>query len=509
MSRVRGGVLGSAVLAVVSLTGCSLFGGDGDEAAAPSVDVPSALPVTFAEDARWSMELGTDTSPVALDEGIAVLLPGRESSSLYRVAVVSPKNGETRWVSGDFENPTPGVVPQVHATTVDNEPWVIVQMKASDNELQLDSYSPEGTGDRRTPDSTTTVAGSGATVTPSVRVRAEGVVVSGTQNPGLADWEDEVERLNDEYDSAMDEYESDLEDYEEAEEEAEEEDEDFDEDPPDEPDEPSLPDRPAGVAQVFDPAAGELSEYEGPGDLSTAWDEGFVVEDPADGSGFGYVVDDEVSWQSSTTRPAATDRDDSGELLSSGAGLLLAEWSDGDGDPVLSVHEVRSGDVLAVLTDVDPDVLEESRGSLLDQSDDGEWAWWGEYVFGLKDNPSSRVDLQGGSISAVYQDMLYVEGADEPLTASAEAERVAAAERASEEGSEEPSADPSEEASEEAAEGGSGSDETFLGMVDAVTGEPVTNAETDVVPEFVSNASQGVFVLSSDGTTRLYSSPLS
>ena len=86
----------AALAFTVALSGCSLLGDDSEQDSAPTVAVPNAMPVTFADKARWTVELGTDTRPAPAEEGIAVILPGRSSSSLYRVALLSPNDGSVR-----------------------------------------------------------------------------------------------------------------------------------------------------------------------------------------------------------------------------------------------------------------------------------------------------------------------------------------------------------------------------------------------------------------------------
>lgn len=486
MTHFRRSTLTCAALAfTVALSGCSLLGDNGEESAAPSVTVPNAMPVTFADKAQWTVELGTDTRPAAAAEGIAVILPGRTSSSLYRVAMLSPSDGAVRWVSDDFENPTPDVVPTVAVTSVSEKPWVVVKTQVGDNEVQLDSYSPAGTGDRRTPDSTSKIKGSDDKTLPTVTVRAGGVVVEGTSNPGLADWEAKVKKDNEKYEKEKKKVEKENKGKK-------------GKDKKDLPKKPKAPAKPKSGVLAFDPAKGETVEYEGPGELASVWSEGFVVTNPSEKSGFGFTVGGKTAWESATSRPANTDRSDKGTLLSNGPGILLAEWKGSDGDPILAVHENRTGKVLAVQADPDPEQIEASRNQPLIQSDDGKWASWGQYVFGLKGGHSSLVDLHGGTVRTIYQDMLYVEDATEPLTASAAAKAQA---------SPEPTATPNDEGgeTEEAKE----PVEKFDGMIDASTGEPLTNSKPETVPVFVSNASQGVFVLSTDGKTRLYSTPLS
>lgn len=465
MSRSRRPLTASAAAALaVSLSGCSLLATEEKQESGPTVDISAELPATFSQQGRWDMQLATDTRPVEMPEGIAVLIPGRTDSSLYRVAVVSPDDGSFRWVSDDFENPTPEEVPRLYATTVDGEPWVVVKTLDSANEMRLDMYSPAGTGDRRTPDSSKTFTGTGTKSLPWVGVGAEGIRVAKSKDSD----------------------------------------------------------------GVFDPETGTTAPYEGPGDLSSVWAEGMVVTGLGESSGFGYAVDEESAWKSGSSRPAGTARDSSGKLLDAGPGILLAQWTSEDGGPMLAVHETRTGKVLAVQKDVPDQALEDSADSSLVQSADGKWAVYGQFLFGLKGGPSSVVDLHGGDVRAIYQDVLYIEGADDPLTAraavdtasSAEASKGAAdSESASpeESGSEVPEGSAEESASAEEADGGveessgesSEEEASYNGMVDAVTGDPLTNVEPDAVPLFVSNSSQGVFVLSSDGTTRLYSTPLS
>lgn len=483
-----------ALALAVGASSCSLLRDDEAETA-PTISVPSSMPGTFASQARWTTELATDTSPVSTEEGIAALLPGRGDPEKFRVGLVDPATGSIRWVSDNLDNPVPDDVPDIKATTVDDKPWLVVTTHVNEHTVRLTSFSPAGSGDRREAAATAEIEGPDKATLPTVHVDGEGVTITGTANPAVDAWQKKVDTLQSDYDSAKQKFDK-------AKAKAKKTKKKFSKKAPKKPD---LPDRPGPKSVVFDPATGKTHDYDGPGDLDAAWDEGVIATDVSGKSGFGFVVGDDIAWESKDVRPAKTDREDDGQLIASGPGIILARWQGKDGKPLLAVHEIRSGKVLAAQDGLDKTEVDDIDSPLV-QSDDGKWATWGPYVFGLKGGRSSKVDLHGGHITTIYRDALYVDGASSPLTAKSAVQSDDAGPSdsggASDGGGDTPAAAGAENG------GAEGSGATYRGLVDAPTGEPLTNAEPDAVPVFVSSASQGVFVLSGDGKTRLYSTPL-
>jgi len=423
--------MSAGVLAVlVSVTGCGPGVDTQEQVSAPTVSVPFNLPVTFAEQGRWTMRVAADSDPVELPEGIAVLLPGRENPEDYRVAMLAPEDGSIRWVSDDFSAPVADSVPSLGAVSDDGQGWLIATTQVSGNEVRVDVYRPAGTGDRRVAEVSAVLTGEGEDTVPVVEVRDGGVVVS---TDGGASF------------------------------------------------------------RPFDPATGETVEYSGPGEPRASWGDGVVVSNPSEGAGFGYVVNGQAVWQSSAVPPAGVNRDEPAELVTVGAGMVLALWHGQGGASVLALHQVRTGEVVAAVSEVDEQTIEEARGESLVQSFDGGWLSWGSVLFGVEKPSSAIVDLRHGQVSSIYRDVLYVEDASGPLTAKA------AAQQESSEGVQPGSA----------LVAGVESLRSFAGMVDASTGAPLTNEMPDAVPQFMSDVSQGVFVVSSNGATRLYSVPLS
>lgn len=416
-TRVRAGV---AALALVAVAGCGLGTDPGQHV--PTVAVPEHIPATFADSGRWEYTLATDTAPVGADEGVAVLVPGRTSQDLMRVALLDPADGSTRWISDDFEVPYPAVVPTVDVAQVGGAAWIVVTARTSDDVVRVDAYAPAGGGDRRTPDYSVDLTGVDGTP-PDVEVSSEGITAHGVSIDG------------------------------------------------------------GGRVVSVNPSGQRLDPYDGPGDMVTAWSEGTVANRTVDGAGFGFVVDGEMAWQSQKVRPAGTDRNDPGTLLAAGAGVVVAQWTAANGTPLLAVHEIRSGRVLAQLDQVQLDGIDASRDSALVQSTDGQWVVWGPYVFGVQGGPSQEINIGGGQVTTVHQNVAYVSGSNMPLTVS----------------------------DADSAGGGNAmatSDGGYVGMVDVLTGSPLTNTVFQAVPVFVSTASQGVFAVSDNGRTRAISVPM-
>lgn len=468
------GLCAAGVALAVSLTGCGLFESDGSGARpqVKSVEVPSTVPVTFKSDARWDLDLVPGSAPAELSEGLAVVQPG-STDSTYRVALVSAYDGDMKWVSKTLSNPTPDTLPKVSTASVKGESWVLVETQTGKNEVALDAYSAAGTGDRREPASSGTFTGLDSKTLPEVNVDAEGVVVHYSAHPDLAEWREETKKREAEYEKAKKDARkksSKSKKKSKA------------------PSKPKMPKKPEGSGSLtFDPESGKSSVYDGPGTIRSVWAEGTVVTNPSSSSGFGFVVDAKVAWESKEVRPAQASSKSIGSMVASGPGIVIGQWQGKDGDPVLAVHEIRTGKVIATLDGLNSQVVAESEGRDVETSGDGEWAAWGPFVFGLKDRESTMVNLNGGEVSAIHRDVLYVEGAKSRLTASSAAVTP----------------------SSEAASVASDAPKKHEGMVDIATGDPLTNTAVKAVPLFVSSASQGVFVLSEGGKTRLYSAPLS
>lgn len=458
------GACAAAVALAVGLTGCSLFeGSDAGKSQEKTVTVPGQLPVTFSSDARWAVDLVDGTAPVELSEGLAVLQPG-PGEGTYRVALISAYDGSQKWISKTVTNPSPDVPPKVSTTSVGGKSWVLVEGQKSKNQVTLDAYAAQGTGDRREPRSTGVFTGLDATTLPEVNVGAEGVVVHYSSNPDFAAWEKEVKERDAAYEKAKKKAKKGK--------------------APKKPRELAKP-KNAGSLQ-FDPESGKSSVYEGPGTIRSVWSEGTLVTNPVDDAGFGFVVDKKTAWASNEVKPPGAHAKSNGVLVATGPGVLVGRWSDEDGAAMLSVHEIRSGKVIASLKGLSSKVVAASEGRSVTVSSDGQWASWGPFVFGLRGGKSALVPLHSGEVATIYRDVLYVKHAKAPLTASSALKTPAAEESSA----------------------ASDSDPKWEGMVDVSTGDPLTNTAPEEVPLFVSSASQGVFVIASDRKTRLYSTPL-
>lgn len=469
MTRARRpwSVCAATVTVVVGLSGCSLLDSDKEGQSGPkTVAVPAEVPVTFDARARWDAALMPGTRPVELKEGMAVLQPG-PGESTYRVTLVSPYSGKQKWTSKVFTNPTPEEPPKLSATTVGGDSWVTVETQTGENEVTLDAYSPSGSGDRREPRSSGTFTGADAKTVPEVTVGEEGVVVHYSTNPEYAKWQDEVKKREAAHEKKVKRAKK-------AKKKVA--------------SKPWLPSKPGPSlgSLTFDPEKGEAKVYQGAGTIRAVWAEGNVVTNPSDSSGFGFVVDKKPVWESADVRPPKAEYKSSGTLMATGSGMLVGQWPGKDGKPLLAVHDIRTGKVITTLDGLNGKSVANAEGSEVKASNDGEWASWGPFVFGLKGEDSTRVMLSHGKVSSIHGDVLYVQGARAPLTASS-AKVTPAAE----------------------GDNGSSGASKYRGMVDIRTGDPLTNAKPEAVPLFVSSASQGVFVVSNDGETRLYSNALS
>lgn len=471
MTRARHpwGYCAAVVAVAVGLSGCSLIGNsEDDQSSAKTVAVPVEVPVTFDARARWDAALVPGTRPVELEEGIAVIQPG-PGESTYRVALVSPYDGKRKWISKAFTNPTPDEPPKVSETTVDGDSWVLVETQTGENEVTLDAYSPRGTGDRREPQSSGTFTGTDDKTIPEVNVGDEGIVVHYSANPEHAKWQADVKKLKAAHAKKLKKAKKAKKKM---------------------ASKPKLPPKPGPAvgSMTFDPEEGKSSVYKGAGTIRSVWSEGNVVTDPSDTSGFGFVVDNKPAWESSEVRPPQAEYKSAGSLAATGPGVLIGRWPGKDGKPLLAVHEIRTGKVIATLDELNAKTVADAEGGEVTASNDGEWAAWGPFVFGLKGKDSTRVMLRHGTVSAIHGDVLYVRDANSPMTASSA------------------KVTPASEGDDSSSDG---SKSKYRGMVDIGTGHPLTNTKPETVPLFVSSASQGVFVVPKGGKTRLYSNALS
>src|SRR5699024_9918095 len=158
-------------------------------------------------------------------------------------------------------------------------------------------------------------------------------------------------------------------------------------------------------------------EYSGPGEPRASWGDGVVVSNPSEGAGFGYVVNGQAVWQSSAVPPAGGNRDEPAELVTVGAGMVLALWHGQGGASVPSLDQVRPAEVVAAASDVDQQTLDAALGESLVQSHDGGCPSWASVLFGVEKPSSAIADLRHGQVSSIYRDVLYVEDASGPLTA--------------------------------------------------------------------------------------------
>lgn len=246
----------------------------------------------------------------------------------------------------------------------------------------------------------------------------------------------------------------------------------------------------ADAAYVLSMPTAEATPWSGPGTLVASWDEGQVATSVSERSGFGFVVGGETAWESADVPPVHDgDTASEGALLAVGAGVVLARWTVPDGTLVVA-HGVRSGEVLAVVLARDGIVAPDDTRVI--ESPDGKWVAWGQYALGLKGATSRDLDLQGTRPVSLYRDALYVADSPVPLTA--------ATSTASDGGG-------SSSSASDGGGGGAGSGR-YGGLLDVQSGQWLTNRPVEAVPLFVSDASQGIFVIEDRGVHRVFSVPV-
>lgn len=236
------------------------------------------------------------------------------------------------------------------------------------------------------------------------------------------------------------------------------------------------------TTQKYAPETGELSKYDGPGQLQGVWGDGYVVSKPGDKIGYGYSVDGKSAWESTTQKPDDVSDDAQGEVKATGESVLISEWPGDDDKKIVAVQDIRTGKVLAQTDKTSEATLKTAEGSDVDLSDDGSWAMWGPYVFGLKGGKSSVLNLHGGTVATIHDGLVYVQDANKKLTTDNVKDK--------------PGKDKNTKAGDHDA------------VVDAATGEVMKPEDPDSVPLFVSDTSQGVFVVDKGGKSKLYSVPM-
>lgn len=332
--------------------------------------------------------------------------------------------------------------PTLHYTQAASTPWVVVITTDEDDTPTVHSYRPTGTGDRRTP--TASAALAGGDESPTVRVDPRGVTVG------------------------------------------------------------KAADAPDGG--VLDVSTGKVVAWDGPGKLAAAWGEGALVSAPDKESSFGYVVGGKVAWSSASVEPpeGASGGDGDVTLVGFGDGLVVGHWGEASGG-VLALHAVRTGEVVAVIPEVSLEDAQGAAGAAVRTSADGDWAVWGAgFLFGLRDATGMRVALNGGAVTLLYQDVLYVRGAQAVLAAGQEPSPSDAGGGPSDGGGASDAG-----GADVPAAGAPGLDDGHVGMVDAGTGNPLGDGSAVTVPWAISTLTQGLFVIEAGEENRLYSVALS
>lgn len=283
-----------------------------------------------------------------------------------------------------------------------------------------------------------------------------------------------------------------------------------------------------GAAVAWRATTGESTVYgTGPtrgkdaGTPVAAYNDGFLVTFPSGGFAFASAAG---GWDSATAGIAPEGADATkGTVLAQTRGLILAAWPTRAGATLLAVHSQQTGKVLATQALVG--TLPEVRPGLV-VANDSSWAVWGDYVFGLRGQPSHRVDLNAGKPTLIYQEVIYASEATArvampmPPTSSATGSpstgSPSTGPQATSAATPTNTATPSTSASATPSAGSTSSatpaspptttDKPFNGMlaVDAVTGTPV-GGDFALVPAGISAMSQGVFVSTTGSASTVFS----
>lgn len=345
---------------VLAVSGCNLAVTEDKGPSLGSVDLPEGAPMTLAETAMWKAAISKRDSaeipPVVTPLGVLAVAPAEASDPMrtYRLTMFASDSGEPRWRTDAIPSAAP---PQVYYTTDHGDPWVVmVTTTANANDIVLVTFDPEGVGDNMVPTRAATVPGV-RKEKPEVTVSDAGIMVSMAARPG-----------------AVFQY------------------------------------HPSGATTVYGTGPTRGGK---PGTPRMVRDGAWLVEF---GSGGFGLASSSGGWDSSQVAPDQVNTA-SGRILATRDNLLLAKWDAGASEPpVLAVHSIRSGTVLASQRVDVEHPIGGFAGFPLISDVNGDWAVWGDYAFDLDAGSGRTLNIKGAHPVSIYNEFLYATDAEEPLS---------------------------------------------------------------------------------------------
>lgn len=352
--------LAAAGLALGLLTGCE-SSSDSDSSAQGQervregeVEVDWVTPPTFVTGAAWEASSRPE-APVQVTERGVLTFSAQSGQDTYAATLLDVRTGDPTWVSRAIRSPE--AEPVLALTYQDGRPWVMMVAIEGDT-ASVYSYDPMLGGERIR--ATASVAYQGKDgEPPEVVIGERGVLVLGSDVA------------------------------------------------------PALQYRPdTGTDTIYGNGPTRLEE---PGSPIQVYDDGWLVTYSE--GGFAYATET-LGWDSARIAPDGVDRA-GGRIVAISRGLLLVDWpslTGGAENRTLWLHDLRTGEPL-VEFDADESLIEEQSeaGLPLVASRERTDLSWGEVIFDMDARQAQQLDLRGGTVTAISQDILYVEGASEPF----------------------------------------------------------------------------------------------
>lgn len=344
------------------LAGCGTLKDPPAASRAGDIELPMAVPATFTTGAIWETTHAAQATVAVTALGI-VTLAETSKPDTYSPVLIAPDTGKPRW-TGEGVRASKDEIPTLAWVEEGDRPWVVLTVAdRTANTTTVYAFDGLASHEDSPPTSTKVFTGATPEALPSVAISDTGIMVSRSTEGGYLQYH---------------------------------------------------PDSGAITALGTAPTRGGVA-----GTPLLVSDDGWLVT--YDGIGFGYATT-AGGWESDKNIPTGANA--GGErVLQVGSGYVVSLWGGTDeGTRVLALQDLQSGNVTATIP-----VDEQDEHTLLDEQiasdaaphhlvSDSEWVTWGAFAFNNAQESGETISIAGGNPVSIIQGMVYVEGAERPLT---------------------------------------------------------------------------------------------
>lgn len=326
-----------------------------NDSMAGAVSIEGVPPLTVKNEALWSADL-MEGAPVHVTS-LGVLTFSAEKSvegKSYAPVLLSPEDGSERWVGKAIQS---GAMPRLDWVQQGQDRWAVSTVSRG---TKTSVYAWNGLASNTEASLTSSATFEGAETAPRVTFSGSGVLVTGAESPSAG-------------------------------------------------------------PMIYWPKDGSTTLYkDGPkrdgeaGVPVAAYGEGFLVTFPKGGFSMASATG---GWASSSVAPKGA-APQSGTVLAQKDGYIVSEWTPaekaGETLPILAVHSAATGQLFAQHTTATSDkpTLEEQKAKGAELvTDTPNWVAWGQIGFDLDKGGAGFYQLEGGTPTAIIDDLLYVRSA--------------------------------------------------------------------------------------------------